>query len=140
IPPGASPSSPFVHVTTTVRKPSSAYRARTPPVLDDSSSGCACTAIKVNGALIRSACQDARQWTTSPCLRRDFEFADEVIGQRHPVTQIDHSTGAVALEMIRDQPSIACDLLRVLERARVGELDRGARQPIAYLVAPVILT
>ena len=45
----ASPSSPFVHVTTTVRTPSSAYRARTPPVLDDSSSGCACTAISVSG-------------------------------------------------------------------------------------------
>src|SRR3954466_306464 len=56
IPPGASPSSPFVHGTTTVRTPSSAYRARTPPVLDDSSSGCACTAISVSGALIPPAC------------------------------------------------------------------------------------
>src|SRR5450759_3464088 len=47
MPPGASPYSPFVHVTTTVLRPSSAYRARIPPVLDDSSSGCACTAISV---------------------------------------------------------------------------------------------
>ena len=59
IPPGPSPSSPFVHVTTTVRTPSAAYRAKTPPVLDDSSSGCACTAITVSGVLIREACHDA---------------------------------------------------------------------------------
>src|SRR3954471_23642787 len=61
IPPGASPSSPFVQVTTTVRTPSSAYRASTPPVLDDSSSGCACTAISVSGVVIRQACHDAGQ-------------------------------------------------------------------------------
>src|SRR4029077_17080227 len=47
MPPGASPYSPFVHVTTTVLRPSSAYRARIPPVLDDSSSGCAWTAMSV---------------------------------------------------------------------------------------------
>ena len=40
-------------------QPSSEYRARMPPVLDDSSSGCACTAISVSGVLIRQACHDA---------------------------------------------------------------------------------
>src|SRR4051794_5768646 len=73
IPPGASPSSPFVHVTTTVRTPSSAYRASTPPVLDDSSSGCAWTAISVSGAVIRQAWHDvssaATKTSTDPFVR-----------------------------------------------------------------------
>src|SRR5207244_12767519 len=48
-PPGASPSSPLVHVTTTVRMPSAAARARTPPVLMASSAGGAWTAMRVRG-------------------------------------------------------------------------------------------
>src|SRR4051794_8898660 len=55
MPPGASPRSPLVHVTTIVRTPCSAYIASTPPVLDDSSSGCACTAISVNGFAMPSS-------------------------------------------------------------------------------------
>jgi hypothetical protein len=54
--PGASPNSPFVQVTTTVRMPSAEYFASTPPVLDDSSSGCACTAIRVSFAAMAPAC------------------------------------------------------------------------------------
>src|SRR3569623_256159 len=48
-PPGPSPHAPSVHVTSTVRIPSAAAFARTPPVVVASSSGCACTAIKVSG-------------------------------------------------------------------------------------------
>jgi hypothetical protein len=42
----------LVQVTTTVRIPSAEYRARTPPVVDASSSGCAWTAISVSAALL----------------------------------------------------------------------------------------
>src|SRR5215472_3807417 len=55
-PPGASPNSPFVQVTTTVRMPWPEYVASTPPVLDDSSSGCACTAISVSLSAMPQAC------------------------------------------------------------------------------------
>src|SRR5712691_12159843 len=55
-PPGASPNSPFVQVTTIVRTPSSPYLARAPPVLDATSSGCACTAIKVRVSAMTPAC------------------------------------------------------------------------------------
>ncbi|CAM5563900.1 hypothetical protein SCALM49S_09182 [Streptomyces californicus] len=45
----SSPQPPSVQVTSTVRTPSAAYRARTPPVPVASSSGWACTAMSVNG-------------------------------------------------------------------------------------------
>src|SRR5438270_427712 len=56
--PGASPSSPLVQVTSTVRTPCAEYRARVPPVLFDSSSGCAWTAISVSFSM-RTACPTA---------------------------------------------------------------------------------
>src|SRR5262249_25204228 len=45
-----SPTAPSVHVTRIVRTPSAAYRARMPPVLMHSSSGCAWTASRVRCA------------------------------------------------------------------------------------------
>src|SRR3954462_5371139 len=77
-PPGPSPSSPLVQVTSTVRIPSAAYRANTPPVLDDSSSGWACTAISVSGSVIPTACRArgcSHSWRPHSLSHRRFPRA-----------------------------------------------------------------